>query len=52
MRLLRRRCPCGTAGDANMRFYNVQDLRANGLFIERYRGPGLEVGLLGVLLLQ
>lgn len=26
-----------------MRFYNVRDLRADGLFIERYSGPALEV---------
>lgn len=33
------------AGDANMRFYNVRDLRADGLFVQRYAGPGLEVGV-------
>jgi hypothetical protein len=26
-----------------MRFYNVQDMRADGLYIENYSGPGLEV---------
>jgi len=34
------------AGDMNMRFYNVRDLRADGLFIQRYLGPGLEVSRL------
>jgi hypothetical protein len=34
-----------------MRFYNVQDMRADGLYIESYQGPGLEVGagVFGVL---
>jgi hypothetical protein len=27
-----------------MRFYNVRDLRADGVVIDRYMGPGLEVG--------
>lgn len=31
------------AGDQNLRFYDVRDLRADGLFIDRYIGPGLEV---------
>ena len=32
-----------------MRFYNVRDLRAAGVFIESYKGPGLEVGWRGRL---
>lgn len=35
-------CLC-CAGEQNMRFYNVQDMRADGLYIENYSGPGLEV---------
>jgi hypothetical protein len=26
-----------------MRFYNVRDLRAAGVYVESYKGPGLEV---------
>lgn len=34
---------CCAAGDANMRFYNVRDLRAAGVYVQSYKGPGLEV---------